>query len=159
MSIFNTHMLYQGWTKGEPRSNHHCLHGVHWAVCTCISQDDALLQRTLCPEPHLGCKKGMLKKVYSSDLLEVANDACMLLYSVKFWLIFKSILQADWSILENNENATLNLKLVWVWGSHASILTSYLEPRGLFTPGVEFSSNSAGPLQRYYNVTYRCIAK
>ena len=44
------------------------------------------------------------------------------------------------------------LKVVWVGGSNASILTSYLEFAGLFIPGVKFSSNSVQPLQRYYNI-------
>ena len=44
------------------------------------------------------------------------------------------------------------LKVVWVGGSHKSILTPYLKSTGLFTPGMKFSSNSVQPLQRYYNI-------
>ena len=39
-----------------------------------------------------------------------------------------------------------------VWGSRTSILTSYLESAGLFTPGVKFSSYSDQPLSRYYSI-------
>ena len=36
--------------------------------------------------------------------------------------------------------------------SHTSILTPYLKSTGLFTLGVNFSSNSVQALQRYYNI-------
>ena len=45
--------------------------------------------------------------------------------------------------------------VVWVvrvGGSHTSILTPYLKSTGLYTPSVEFSSNSVQTLQRYYNI-------
>ena len=44
------------------------------------------------------------------------------------------------------------LKGCLVWGSRTSIVTSYLESAGFFTPGVKFSSNSVKPLQRYYSI-------
>ena len=49
-----------------------------------------------------------------------------------------------------------HLKVVWVGGSHTSILTPYLKSTGLFTPGVKFSTNSVQPLQRYYNIQGHC---
>ena len=44
------------------------------------------------------------------------------------------------------------LKIVWVGGSHTSILTPYWKSTGLFTPDVKFSSHSVQPLQKYYNI-------
>ena len=38
--------------------------------------------------------------------------------------------------------STYHIKDCLGWGSHTSILTSYLESTGLFTPGVKFSSTS-----------------
>ena len=54
--------------------------------------------------------------------------------------------------MEEQKVIELILKVVWVGGSHTSILTPYLKSTGLFTPGVKFSSNSVQPLQRYYNI-------
>ena len=48
------------------------------------------------------------------------------------------------------------LKVVWVGGSHTSILTPYLKSTGLFTPRVKFLSNSDQPLQRYSNIPAHC---
>ena len=44
------------------------------------------------------------------------------------------------------------LKVVRFGGSRTSILTSYLESAGLFTPRVKFSSCSVKPLMRYYSI-------
>ena len=46
----------------------------------------------------------------------------------------------------------ISLKVVWFEGSRTSILTSYLESAGLFTPGVKFSTYSVKPLPRYYSI-------
>ena len=45
-----------------------------------------------------------------------------------------------------------SLKVVWFGGSRTSILISYLESAGLFTPGVKFSSYSVKPLRIYYSI-------
>ena len=43
----------------------------------------------------------------------------------------------------------VTLKVVWFGGFRTSILISYLESAGLFTPGVRFSAYSVKPLKRY----------
>ena len=49
-------------------------------------------------------------------------------------------------------NINILFNVVWFGGSRTSILTSYLESAGLFTPCVTFSSYSVKPLQRYYSI-------
>ena len=57
----------------------------------------------------------------------------------------------------------LSLKVVWVGGSHTSILTAYLKFTGLFTLGVKFSSNlihaSTSSLLKHRYCTAWCFAK
>mgnify|MGYP001801840276 CR=1 FL=1 len=54
--------------------------------------------------------------------------------------------------MDTQSDFLISLKVVWFGGSRTSILTSYLESAGLFTPGVKFSSYSVKPLPRYYNI-------
>ena len=62
-----------------------------------------------------------------------------------------------WETLNNLNFQSDALNVVWVVGSHTSILTSYLESTGLFTPGKKFSSNSVQPIQIYYNIQVQSI--
>ena len=58
----------------------------------------------------------------------------------------------DLLVLSKRASVRAFIKGCLGWGSHSSIMTSYLESTGLFIPGVKFSSNSIQPFQRYYNV-------
>ena len=79
---------------------------------------------------------------------EVAFDANNLGYVQALEKVSNELISPIWIFI----GLSSALKVVWFGGSRTSILTSYLESPGLFTPGVKFSSYSVKPLPRYYSI-------
>ena len=84
------------------------------------------------------------RSIDNAEPIILWNSLPSALRDIQIHLTFKRHLKAH--------SFRLFLKVVWVGGSHTSILTTYLKSTGLFTTGVKFSSNSIQPLQRYYNI-------